>query len=299
MTIAIVSDIHATGKGKSKRLISEAFDAINEHKADLVLSAGDNVNGCQKAEYEALSASIQNHLGSIPIYCAFGNHDYFSNHPEDVSDENARSSFLNQLFEQNKTINHFKNGIYSLYFENVHIIFLDCVQNRRNFFFDEEQAQWLENELEKSREDRFRIIVNHLPLAIHNLGAKRKVNTFMAGNNRLQSIIDKYSNIIYVSGHTHNRIDSDYPNAERDENGNIYLNGGSVGNTQPCLEDIKKLKPLRNSLPKDSEEYKEINRYFKMGSMGLFLDIRDDCFHIRGYDFIRNEYISRCDFVFN
>ena len=299
ISIAVVSDLHTTEKVRSKRLLAEAFSTIKEQGADIVISAGDNVNGCQSAEFDVLTASIQNHLGNIPLYAALGNHDYFSNNHDDASDENARNSFYNSLISRIPTATRFRNGTYSAVFNGIHIIFLDCIQNNRNFKFDYEQADWLEKELEKSSEERFRIIVNHLPLAAHNLGCKRKVKEFMAGNGRLQNIIDCYSNIIYISGHTHNRIDSDYPSAEQDELGNIYLNAGSVGNTQPCLLDTKRLKPLRDSLPKDSEEYKNINRYFKMGSMGLILNIEDDSICVKGYDFSQKKYISRCDFVFH
>ena len=298
-SIAIVSDLHTTEKGKSRRLLAEAFGAINQCRVDLVISAGDNVNGCQRNEFASLTASLKNHLFDIPFYVALGNHDYFPNNPDDVADENARNDFMNMLLAQNETVNRYKNGTYSMRFNGIHIIFLDCIQNNRNFKFDIDQAEWLKNELEKSKNDRFRIIVNHLPLAMHNLGRKRKVKEFMAGNGRLQKIIDGYNNIIYISGHTHNCIDSDYPSAEQDELGNIYLNSGSVGNTQPCLLDTKRLKPLRDSLPQDSDEYKELNRYFKMGSMGLFLEINDDCVCVKGYDFSQKEYIPRCDFVFN
>ena len=297
-TIAIVSDLHTTEKGKSKRLLAEAFSTINKQGADLDISAGENFNGCQQIEFDVLTASLYNHLSNIPFYAAYGNHDYFSNNPEDIADEGARNDFINMLLSQNETVKRFQNGAYSLHSNGIHFIFLDCIQNNQNFKFDKEQAAWLENELETSKNERFRIVVNHLPLALHNLGCKRKVKEFMAGNGILQGIIDRYNNTIYISGHTHNRIDSDYPSAEQDEFGNVYLNAGSVGNTQPCLLDTKRLKPLRVSLPKDSDEYKEINRYFKMGSMGLLLEINDDCVCVKGYDFSRNEYIKRCDFVF-
>lgn len=298
LNLAIVSDLHTIEKGKCNRILTEAFEEIQKSKAGFVLSAGDNVNGCQKCEFDMLTASMQNHLGDIPFYTALGNHDYFPNTPGDVSDENARNEFFDKLLAQSNTVNRFQNGIYSLRLNGIHIIFLDCIQNRRNFKFDDEQAAWLERELEKSRDDRFQIVVNHLPLAAHNLGCKKKVKEFMAGNNRLQRIINGYGNIIYISGHTHNRIDSDYPSAEQDEHGNIYLNAGSIGNTQPCLLDTKRLKPLRDSLSKDSEEYKELNRYFKKASMGLFLEIHDEYISVKGYDFSYQEYIKRCNFVF-
>ncbi|MGN0005938.1 MAG: metallophosphoesterase family protein [Candidatus Gastranaerophilaceae bacterium] len=298
LTIAIISDLHTIEKGKCKRILDEAFEEIQKNKVDFVLSAGDNVNGCQQGEFNILTASINNHLKDIPFYTALGNHDYFPNNPDDVPNENARSDFFDKLFSQNNTANRFQNGTYSLYLNGIHIIFLDCIQNRKNFKFDDEQAAWLESELEKSKDDRFRIVVNHLPLAEHNLGCKKKSKKFMAGNDKLQHIIDKYNNIIYISGHTHNRIDSDYSSAEQDEHGNIYLNAGSIGNTQPCVLDTKRLKPIRASLTKDSEEYKALDRYFKKASMGLFLEIHDKYISVKGYDFSYKEYIERCNFVF-
>ena len=297
--IAIISDLHTIEKGKSKRLLAEAFSAIAEHGADLVLSAGDNVNGCQRGEFDTLTASLNNHISDIPFYAARGNHDYFSNDLNCVPDENARDEFFNRMLCGNDSVNRFKNGTYSIVFNGIHIIFLDCIQNSKKFIFDYQLENWLRSELEKSKDDRFRIIVNHLPLATHNLGCAKKVREFMAGNGKLQSIIDGCGNVIYISGHTHNRIDSDYPSAEQDDFGNVYLNAGSVGNTQPCLLDTRRLKPLRDPLPKDSEEYREINRYFKMASMGLFIEINDDCVCVKGYDFSQGKYISRCDFVFH
>lgn len=296
--IAVISDLHTIEKGKCNKILNEAFEEIKKSEAGFVLSAGDNVNGCQQGEFDMLTASIQNHLGDIPFYTALGNHDYFPNNPGDVPNENARNVFFDKLLAQNDTVNRLQNGAYSLCLNGIHIIFLDCIQNRQNFKFDDEQAAWLESELEKSKNARFRIVVNHLPLAAHNLGCNKKVKEFMAGNNKLQRIINEYGNIIYISGHTHNRIDSDYPSAEQDEHGNIYLNAGSIGNTQPCVLDTKRLKPLRDSLPKDSEDYKALDRYFKKASMGLFIEIHGEYVCVKGYDFSYNEYIERCDFTF-
>lgn len=202
MTIALISDFHTTEKGKSKRILSTAFTAIKEKRVDAVLSAGDNVNGCQQTEFDVLKASISNYLDGIPFYTALGNHDYFSNNPDDISNEKARDDFFNLMLDQNNSANRFQNGAYSLYLNGIHIIFLDCVQNSRNFRFDDEQAKWLESELEGSINDRFRFVVNHLPLAAHNLGCKKKTREFTAGDSKLQRIIDRYNNIIYISGHT-------------------------------------------------------------------------------------------------
>lgn len=298
LTLGLISDIHTTGKGKSRRLLAQAFDALREEQVDLVLSAGDNVNGCQKEEFEVLETSLKNHLAGIPFFAAAGNHDYFSNHPQDVPQPEAREAFFETMLSQPFETTYFQNGNYVLNFQSHHIIFLDCIQNNKKFCFDEQTAQWLEAQLSQSEGEGWRIVVNHLPLGNHVLGTpKQKV--FMAGNARLQDMLNRHSRVLYVAGHTHYRIDSVYPSAEQDAHGNIYLNAGSVGNTQPCLYDVKQYKALRNSLPHDSEEYRNINRYFKMGSMGLLVRLANDAVHVDGYDFARGAYIDRAHFTFS
>lgn len=297
--IAVISDLHTIQKGKSLRLLSEAFNGIKEHGADFVLSSGDIVNGCQQGEFDIISNSLNNHLGNIPFYSALGNHDYFSNNEDDTPCNEARDGFLNRIKQQNKTVEEYKYGSYSVIINGIKVIFLDCIQGNRKFGFDDDLAAWLKAELDNSQSDGFRIVVNHLPLASHNLGCNKKHREFMAGNGKLQSIIDNSKNIIYISGYTHNRLDSDFPSAEQDERGNIYINAGSVGNTQPCVNDIKNLKNTKLTVPKNHPLYKEIDRYFKMSSMGLFLNIYEDFVLVNGFDFSQKKWIPRCSFAFS
>lgn len=296
--IALISDLHTIQKGKSKRLLYEAFEVIKEQKTDFVITAGDNTNSCLQGEFDILRDSISNHLGNIPFYSALGNHDYFSNHQDLYPCEEAREQFFERIKQQNNVVDDFGFGTYAVRINGIHIIFLDCIQNSKNFRFHDDLAEWLRDQLNNSQNAGFRIIVNHLPLANHNLGCRNKNNEFMAGNNKLQKIISDCGNIVYISGHTHNRLDSDYPSAEQDENGNVYINAGSIGNTQPCFNDIKNLKTMRNAFSKDSLMYHEVIRYFKMASMGLFLDLYQNRIVLNGYDFSLKKRIPRCSFAF-
>ena len=297
LTLGLISDLHTTGKGKSRRLLAQAFDALREEQTDLVLSAGDNVNGCQKEEFEVLETSLKNHLAGIPFFAAAGNHDYFSNHPQDVPQPEAREAFFETMLSQPFETTYFQNGNYVLNFQSHHIIFLDCIQNSKKFCFDEQTEQWLEAQLSQSEGEGWRIVVNHLPLGNHVLGTpKQKV--FMAGDTRLQNVLNRHGRVIYVSGHTHNSLDSVYPSAVRDTRGNIYLNAASVGNTQPCIYEMKLHKAQRKSLAKGSEAYRALDRYFKMGSMGLLVRLEDDAVYVEGYDFERDAYIARAHFIF-
>ena len=298
MRIAVISDLHTIQKGRCKRILSEAFSAIRETNTDFVISAGDNTNGCQQGEFVVLRESIRHHLGDIPFYSALGNHDYFSNHQDVIPCIDAREHFLKEMIEQNGSAEVFRYGTYSVRVNGIHIIFLDCIQNKPNFRFDDGLHEWLKKELEKSKDDRFRIIVNHLPLAEHNLGCRQKTHDFMAGNGKLQQLIYKAGKIIYISGHTHNRLDSDYPSAHQDGCGNVYINAGSIGNTQPCTKDTGNLKKLRLSLSKDNPMYTEINRYFKMSSMGWIMDIYKDVAALKGFDYSGAQYIPRASFLF-
>lgn len=296
--IAIISDLHTVQKGKSKRILSEAFSSITEHEADIVLSAGDNVNGGQSGEYETLQASISEHLGGIPFYAALGNHDYFANDDHSIASDKARKRFFEDILRKTHLIDVYKNGTYSICFQGIHIIFLDCINNNKNFRFEEETEKWLESELEKSREEHIHIIVNHLPLAIHNLGRGKRNVQFMAGNNKLQKLIDCYDNIIYISGHTHYSLNSIYPSVEWDENGNIYINASSVGNAQAAPEVVSEVRRQTAGLFCDTAAYKELHGRLKSSSMGLFLDIYENKINICGYNFATKEYIPKCNFEF-
>ena len=44
--------------------------------------------------------------------------------------------------------------------------------------------------------------------------------------------------------------------------------------------------------------FAEINRYFKMASMGWFLDIHKEIIALKGFDFIGKEFIPRASFIF-
>ena len=296
--IAVISDLHTVQKGNSKRQLFEAFEGVREQKADLVISAGDNTNSCQQGEFEILEASVRRHLGGIPFFAALGNNDYFSDRADMIPSPEARERYLDGIRQQNGYAGAGGFGTYTVCFNGIHLLFLDCIRDDAQFRFDDETAEWLRAELEDRRDAGLRILVNHLPLANHNLGCRKKTNAFMAGNNKLQRIMDDSGDIVYISGHTHNRPDSDYPSAEQDEYGNTYLNAGSIGNTQPCFRDMSNLRKIKNAVQADSSMAHEINQYFKTRSMGLFLDWYENGLAVNGYDFGSKKWIPRCSFVF-
>lgn len=119
----------------------------------------------------------------------------------------------------------------------------------------------------------------------------------MRGDKKLLELIEKNKRIIYISGHTHNRLDSDFPSAEADEYGNLFINTASIGNAQPCLKDCRELSSLRNSADA-GEVQREINRHFICGSMGIFLDIYKNYILVKGYDFSEKKFIPRCYFKY-
>lgn len=296
--IALISDLHTTQKGKSKRILSEAFTTIREQGANFVICAGDNTNGGQAAEFEALQDSVNNHLPDTPFLAALGNHDYFANDLHSVASLESRKQFLNGMFQQSDSVSAFRNGNYSIWFYGIHIIFLDCINDNKNFRFGDEAEDWLTAELEKSRNERFSILVNHIPLSQHNLGRGKLDRVFMAGNNKLQKVIDRFSNVIYISGHTHYSLDSAYPSAEQDENGNIYINASSVGNAQVAPEVLQEVKRKTAELSPDDPEYKKLHKRLKASSLGWLLDVYEGGIKLAGYDFARKIEIRRSIFKF-
>lgn len=172
LRIAAVSDIHTVCKGKSRKLLGSALFDIRDKKADFVLSAGDITNGCQQDEYEIVENSVNKNLCGTAFFTALGNHDYFANHHGDIHSPDARNAFIEKIRNQAEDVHYYKNCEYSVRIFGIQVILLDCIQNSENFFIDDEQLSWLKNELSLSSTERFRIIVNHLPLAAHCLGSK-------------------------------------------------------------------------------------------------------------------------------
>lgn len=106
------------------------------------------------------------------------------------------------------------------------IIGLQCVISGRKFLFpDGEQIDWLEACLTATTAT-WHVILCHAPLLKHNPNRNDGV-PYLDRNRRIQELLDRHGNIIFLNGHTHVSPNILRGNAEYDAaHQNVYLDCG-------------------------------------------------------------------------
>lgn len=102
---------------------------------------------------------------------------------------------------------------------------------------------------------------------------------FMRDDFALQRILDDNRNIIYISGHTHFNLDSEFPFADYDsERNNIYVCAGGV--TWASMSPNRKGDTL-------------------LHCNGVLVEVTENTLTLRGKEFATGEFIDNCYFRVN
>ncbi|MFQ5683471.1 MAG: metallophosphoesterase [Candidatus Binatia bacterium] len=104
LRVLLLTDIH-TGPFLSPRVLSEIITALMELRPDLVVITGDIVTGSARDldDFLTVLAKLSNVL--LGAWYCFGNHDYFSGHPETIS-ERLASAGITTLRNQSVALNY-------------------------------------------------------------------------------------------------------------------------------------------------------------------------------------------------
>ncbi len=281
-----ISDIHTISKGGKQLLYQKkAFQHIANANPAFVIIAGDITNGTQAQEFSLCSQQIKNNLADIPIFATFGNHDFHPNHAHDIPDHDSRIHFQNWLYEQNLSYGvkcDTLNDNYYTCINRIHIISMQGMDFKNSIYsVGDDVLSWLDATLASYAGER-QIVFSHYPITNDD----RRI--FLRENKKLKQILEKYENVLYFAGHTHDSLDSNEPSI-RQNKGVTYINTASVGNTEPCTKDTRVLKPFRNKML-----FPQLEEYFCRRSMGIRVEVYHSYFIIRGVDFIQDKYIPRC-----
>lgn len=259
--ICAMSDLHISTKTD---VILYAFQQAMD--ADFVFLPGDLTNDGFSDEFELLKYCIESMLPHQQIFSVIGNHD-MPRIPADQEDRYAAGNYdrfqkwlLNHnailTFEtcisseknRNDIINRDKNGIlesgpdgaYAVSFGDFEVIGLQAVADPRKFIFEENrQLLWLDDRLIRTKEIPWHFILCHAPLTHHN--PKRMYEPFkpyLGSDRALQSIIDNYQHIIFLTGHTHLTLNDPNGCVEWDKlHQNLYINDGTIRRTDEVKEE--------------------------------------------------------------
>lgn len=218
MKIGLISDLHLYRK---PNIVIKALDHM--HDVDLLLIAGDLVDRGTREQYDLLAQCIQDTIPTVPILSVSGNHD---NPQKDDTNYRKFEVFLNAKTDME--IIHDKSGAFMVNLDDYTDLYgLNPVYYQKLFSFPErgQQLAYLETKLSESTKKRH-IIMCHAPLIAHNPQRSADMQPYFSKeqDRRLQDIVNKCGNVIFLSGHTHLT-----PSVEFDsEYNNLYINDGSI-----------------------------------------------------------------------
>lgn len=231
----VMSDIHLSSKsGSFRRALRTAGDP------DFILLAGDLTNDGKPEQFEQVCRCIEEEAADIPVFAVAGNHD-IPLKPLPQVDQSVGSYYRLQdwlcrrarragiKWEQDIS------GAYSAYAgtggEEIDITGLNAVSHWRRFVFPGgQQLNWLERHLESMEDGKLHIVLCHAPMMSHNPMRRGGTKSpYLSRDEELQQLLDRHSQILFISGHTHISLNELPGCVEYDAGrGNTYVNDACV-----------------------------------------------------------------------
>ena len=240
---AYLTDVHLKPDPTAEAGMAKAYHHAQslKPKVDFIINGGDSIMDSLEADKEKtktqwdLFHTLLKKENSLPIYHCIGNHDvwgWFIKNDKPEADKLYGKQWVVETLEMPKRY-------YSFTKNKWHFIVLDSTQLNPAggyiAYLDPEQLDWLQQELESSK-DKFICIVSHIPIlsicaglffnkteANGDLKIQRNLmhTDFMA----LKKIFLNYPNIkVCLSGHIHLQDELDYLGIK------YYCNGAVSGN---------------------------------------------------------------------
>lgn len=285
--IVACSDMHCGGNyfnNTNNRILG--LNSIRELKPDFVTFSGDIADNSNPEEYD-MARTMFDMLESIPAFISTGNHDLAPYKPGCYPHYEEIAEFFNWHRQRNIKLGAEVGEIqlpkyyYDAKYGDVAVIVLDSCNAENKFFLGEEQLKWFEEKLTESDGARYRVVVNHFPIA-GTVGFDccgciplKGLNKPFAENDEVLELLEKHENVIYISGHTHKNSDNDIRCVYFDkEHKNLHIDAGCI---------------IWNSVNMEiKREY-----YLQNRSTAQIIDIYDDYIITRSKDFVSGKYISR------
>lgn len=270
-----LSDVHIDGDGTDEMSASSDFTrAIKffNSNANLICISGDLSRMENECDNElSMFKDLVDANATIPVYASRGNHDC----RYDISD-----------FET------YTGG--SLYFEQTYNndVFIFLGMNAENYgdsCFTTEELDWLETKLESYKNQRvflfFHVFMPNTCGNINGLYPYSSLSETSDITSRFISLMTKYKNAIYFSGHSHLEF-----NCQRfGANANIFSNGSTCHRVHipSCAY------PRKSDTGTSSGTIYNYNE----GSEGYLVDVYENAIVLRGRDFIKGKYLPIANYL--
>ena len=240
---AFITDIHVKPDAVAEAGMSRVLKHVQSlnPKVDFIINGGDSIMDALEADKQKtqtqwdLFHSILKKENSLPIYHCIGNHDvwgwFIKENKPDADKLYGKQWVLDSL--------ELPKRYYSFSKSKWHFIVLDSTQSNPAggyiAYIDPEQMNWLEQELDRSK-DKFICLVSHIPILSICAGLffnktepngdlKIQRNLMHTDFIALKKLFLKYPNIkVCLSGHIHLQDELDYLGIK------YYCNGAVSGN---------------------------------------------------------------------
>lgn len=179
------------------KLMGNAYE--NTPKLDFIIHTGDMVQyGGSEGLWSQMIGNVQNYISSTPIILTSGNHSYWSDYTNGVSDIEYNHTTV-KLQEQNT-----KNGqYYSFDYGDIHFVVLSSGDSDSSGV-GYSQRKWLERDL-ASTDKKWKIVAIHNPLySIGKYGSDKSRNKVARSQQKkLGEIFNEYGVDLVLQGHDH------------------------------------------------------------------------------------------------
>lgn len=241
---AHLTDIHVKPEKVAESGMAEALHHVqsSRNKVDFIINGGDSIWDALKEEKSktqelfSLFNNILKNENSLPVYHCIGNHDVWG---WMANEETLKQDRLYGKVWVVEAL-HLPARYYRISKANWDIFFLDSTQlNPEDGYIaklDEEQYQWLEQELGRVAKDRFICLVSHIPILSICAGLflektepngdlKILRNLMHSDFFRLKKLFLQFPNIrLCISGHIHLQDELEYAGTW------YFCNGAVSGN---------------------------------------------------------------------
>lgn len=278
----VVSDTHV---GRDKQA-QESFTAMlkdikaTSPNAAGIFIVGSSVDAADDEYYELLAQLYAKETGLPPLYRAVGTHEFLTKGTY-LYDENAYQANLQRFF---KYVKH-PNGTalitpyYSFNLGTCTMIVLgaDSYQDGKAVI-SEAQLSWLSATLSSTNPEKPVFVFLHEPLPNTVTGTQDQHGCGDVYNYlEVQSLLDRYSNVVMFNGHSHRSISEDKTMFK-------LLEGSRIFNTASAA-----------FLWTDDGT----GGYEIAGSQGYYVTVFEDAVLVRGRDFATGEWIGQAEYRFS
>ncbi|MBQ4266589.1 MAG: metallophosphoesterase [Clostridia bacterium] len=216
LNFAVISDIHAkTGiEGLPNDLVLNLFmkDFENaDERYDSIFFVGDNTDHGYEEQWVHLYNQMKGHDLADNMYFAVGNHDTWTRDESEKTSSKGMFMIYNTKITGKLTLNQY----YSVKVNGYPFIVLAGEGDGTDMYISNKQIKWLKSEMKKAAKlDKPIFVICHWPINMtHGLPVSWGDDDYddMTGgigeqSAKVNKILQKYKNVVYISGHIHNGL---------------------------------------------------------------------------------------------